>query len=79
MGVQIFVIVTKLNGNFCKCNKNNSIICTYHDHNGDTNNVPWQVREDDVKEIGKDLGDNFAPVLRSSKKKGENLMSWWDK
>jgi len=37
------------------------------------------VHELDVKEIEKDLGDNFAPVLRSSKKKGENLMSWWDK
>jgi len=38
-----------------------------------------KVHELDVKEIEKDLGDNFAPVLRSSKKKGENLMSWWDK
>ena len=29
----------------------------------------------DVKEIEKDLGKNFGPVLRGSKKKGE--MSWW--
>ena len=35
------------------------------------------MHELDVKEIEKDLGDNnyFAPVYRSSKKKGENLMS----
>ena len=31
--------------------------------------------ESDVKEIEKDLGENFGPVLRGSKKKGE--MSWW--
>ena len=31
--------------------------------------------EPDVKDIGKDLGENFEPVLRSSKKKGE--MSRW--
>ena len=31
--------------------------------------------EPDVKEIEKDLGENFGPVLRDSKKKGE--MSWW--
>ena len=37
------------------------------------------MHELDVKETEKDLGDNFAPVLRNSKKKGENLMSWWDK
>ena len=35
----------------------------------------WQVREPSVKEIEKDLGENFRPVLRSSKKKRE--MSWW--
>ena len=28
-----------------------------------------------VKKIEKDLGKNFGPVLRGSKKKGQ--MSWW--
>ena len=32
------------------------------------------MHEPDVKEIEKDLSDNFGPLLRSSKKKGE--MSW---
>ena len=27
-----------------------------------------------VKEIEKDLDENFGPVLRSQKKKGENVM-----
>ena len=33
------------------------------------------MREPSVKEIEKDLGENFGPVLRRSEKKGE--MSWW--
>ena len=33
------------------------------------------MNEPDVKEIEKDLDDNFGPVLRSHKKKGE--MSRW--
>ena len=37
--------------------------------------VPWQVNEPDVKEIEKDLDENFGPVLRSHRKKGE--MSQW--
>ena len=33
------------------------------------------MHQPNVKEIEKDLGENFPPVLRSHKKKGE--MSWW--
>ena len=33
------------------------------------------MHEPAVKEIEKDLGEKFGPVLRSSEKKGE--MSWW--
>ena len=39
-----------------------------------TNIVPWQVNEPNVKEIEKDLDENFGSVLRSHKKKGENVM-----
>ena len=37
--------------------------------------VPWEVNEPDVKEIEKDLDENFGPVLRSHRKKVE--MSRW--
>ena len=33
------------------------------------------MHQPNVKEIEKDLDENFRPVLRSHKKKGE--MSWW--
>ena len=33
------------------------------------------MHQPNVKEIEKDLDENFLPVLRSHKKKGE--MSWW--
>ena len=79
MGVQIFVIITKLNV-FVSVTKTVALLfCTHDGRNVDTNNVPWQVHELDVKEIEKDLVDNVAPLLISSKKKGENLMSLWDK
>ena len=78
MGVQIFVIVTKLNV-FVSVTKTIALfvlimvimVILIMFHHRYMNSM--------LKKIEKDLGDNYAPVLRSSKKKGENLMSWWDK
>ena len=74
MGAQIFVIVTKLNV-FVSVTKTIAlfvltmvimvILIMFHD----------RCMNSMLKKIEKDLGDNYAPVLRSSKKKGENLMS----
>ena len=68
MKVQIFVIVTNV---FVSVTNPIAIFSVLIGHIDDTNNVPWQVDEPDVKEIEKDLGENFGPVLRGSKKKGE--------
>ena len=67
MKVQIFVIVT----NVFVSVTNPIAIFVLIGHIDDTTNVPWQVDEPDVKEIEKDLGENFGPVLRGSKKEGE--------
>ena len=39
-----------------------------------TNVVPLQVNEPNVKEIEKDLDENFGPVWRSHRKKEEKVM-----
>ena len=73
MNAPIFVIV---------CSWGNNNICTHHDHNNDTNNVPWQVHEPDVKELNwKALEWEFWTCIDGSWKERRNVLmetSGWD-